>query len=101
MEICFVRGLYFCSFANSIAPLNTEDGPNGLECYADADFAGVWCKEDADQVGSVLSRTGYIIKFVNSPIVWVSKMQTEIALSTTEAENICLSQSKIHLIFLT
>ena len=40
----------------------TPNGSNGLECYADAYLAGAWCREDADQVGSVLSRTGYIIK---------------------------------------
>ena len=40
-----------------------------------------------------MSRTGYIIKFANCPIVWVSKIQTEIYLSTTEAEYISLSQS--------
>ena len=28
----------------------TPYGSNGLECYADADFAGSWCREDADQV---------------------------------------------------
>ena len=44
------------------------------------DFSGAWRKEDAYQVGSILSRTGYIIKFANFPIVWVSKMQIEIAL---------------------
>ena len=76
----------------------TPDGSNKLECYADADFAGAWCKEDADEVGSVLSRTGYLIKFANCPIVWVSKMQTEVALSTTEAEYISLSQSMRDLI---
>ena len=54
----------------------TPNGPNGIECYADADFSGEWCREDADQVGSVLLRTGYIIKFANFPIVWVSKMKT-------------------------
>ena len=62
------------------------------------DFSGAWCREDADQVKSVLSRTGYIIKFANCPIVWVSKMQIEIALSTTEAEYISLSQSMRDLI---
>ena len=71
----------------------TPNGSNGLECYYGAYFSGAWCREDSDQVGSVLSRNGYIIKFANFPIVWVSKTQTEIALSTTEAEYISLSQS--------
>ena len=74
------------------------DGPNGLEYYADADFPGAWCREDADQVGLVLSRTGYIIKFANCPTVWVSKIKTEIDLLTTEAEYISLSQSMRYLI---
>ena len=47
---------------------------------------------------SVLSRTVYIITFANFPIVWVSKMQTEIALLTTKDEYISLSQSMIYLI---
>ena len=55
-------------------------------------FSGAWCKEDADQVGSVLSRTRYINKFANCPIVWLSKMHIEIALSTNKAEYISLSQ---------
>ena len=52
------------------------DGSNGIECYADVDFSGGWCIEDADQAVLVFSRTGYMIKFANGPIVWVSKMQT-------------------------
>ena len=56
-------------------------------------FSGAWCRDYAYQVGSVLPRTGYIIKFANCPIVWVSKMQTEISLSTTGAEYISLIQS--------
>ena len=51
---------------------------------------GVLLKHKAS---SVLSRTGYVITFSGCPIVWVSKMQTEISLSTTEAEYISLSQS--------
>ena len=43
----------------------TPDESNWLEFYADVDFSGAWCREDADQVGSDLSRTGYIIKFAN------------------------------------
>jgi hypothetical protein len=42
---------------------------------------------------NVLSRTGYIITFCGCPIHWVSKLQTEIALSTTESEYIALSMA--------
>ena len=40
-----------------------------------------------------MSRTGYVIKYANCNIIWCSKLQTEIALSTTESEYITLSQS--------
>ena len=40
----------------------------------------------------VLSRTGYVIMYAGCPLTWCSKLQTEIALSTTEAEYIALSQ---------
>ena len=65
-----------------------------------ADFSGAWCREDADQVGSFLSRPGYIIKFTYFPIVWVSKMQKVIALSTTETEYIRMNQRMIYFISL-
>ena len=45
-----------------------------------------------------MSRAGYIIKIANFRTVWVSKMQTEIALSTTKAEYISLIQSMKYLI---
>ncbi len=44
------------------------------------------------------SRTGYVITFASCPVLWCSKLQTEIALSTTEAEYIALSQSTRDLI---
>eukprot|EP00984_Skeletonema_dohrnii_P032799 scaffold27521_cov99-Skeletonema_dohrnii-CCMP3373.AAC.2 len=68
------------------------DKKKGLECYVDADFAGGWQHADAESAESVMSRTGYIM-YAGCPIHWVSKLQTEIALSTAEAEYIALSQA--------
>ena len=65
----------------------------GLECFVDADFAGGWSTNESDDPASVYSRTGYIIKYRNCPILWASKLQSEISLSTEEAEYIALSQS--------
>ena len=45
-----------------------------------------------------MSRTGFVIKYMNCPIYWTSKLQTEIALSTTEAEHIALSHSMCEVI---
>lgn len=67
------------------------DKINTLECYVDADFAGNYSKETSQDPDSVKSRTGCIIRFAGCPITWFSCMQTEIALSTTEAEYIALS----------
>ena len=67
------------------------DLSKGLECYVDADFAGGWKDGDHDAPESVLSRTGYVIMYAGCPITWGSRMQTEIALSTTESEYIALS----------
>lgn len=65
----------------------------GLECFVDADFAGGWNQSDAEDASTVLSRTGFVIMYSDCPVAWCSKLQTEIALSTTEAEYIALSQS--------
>ena len=67
------------------------DISRGLECFVDADFAGGWKDGNHDEPASVLSRTGYVIMYAGCPITWGSKMQTEIALSTTESEYIALS----------
>ena len=65
----------------------------GIEVFADADFTGTWSSNNSHEHTSALLRTSYVIKVANCPILWVSKMQTEVALSTTEAEYIALSQS--------
>ena len=64
-----------------------------LECFVDADFAGSWSLADSSNPENVMSRTGYTIRYAGCPIGWCSKLQTEIALSTAEAEYIALSQS--------
>ena len=69
-----------------------------IECYVDADFAGAYNKEDNKDPCSVRSRTGFVIKYAGCPITWASKLQTEIALSTTEAEYIALSQAMRYII---
>eukprot|EP00956_Cyclotella_meneghiniana_P002311 scaffold2611_cov43-Cyclotella_meneghiniana.AAC.4 len=69
------------------------DPKNGLECYVDADFAGGWSLEDSDDADNVMSRTGYVLFYAGCPIYWVSKLQTEIALSTAELEYIALSSA--------
>jgi hypothetical protein len=76
------------------------DKTKGLEWYIDADFAGGWSQADDDNVENVLSPTSYVLMYANCPILWVSHLQMEIALSTAEAEYITLSQSLCDVIYL-
>jgi hypothetical protein len=69
------------------------DKSKGLEVYADTDFAGGWSAADSENADNVLSRTGFVICYANCPIIWCSKLQTEIALSTAEAEYIAMSHA--------
>ncbi len=64
----------------------------------DSDFAGMFAVENSQDPVSVKSRTGYVILYCGSPLLWVSKQQTQIALSTMEAEYVALSQSMRDLI---
>ena len=64
-----------------------------LDCYVDADFAGLWQREDEQDPVCVKSRTGFVITLGGCPLVWVSRLQKEIALSTAEAEYIAMSQA--------
>ena len=86
--------------------LNTKDegivfNPSNrsyVDFYLDADFAGMYKREDPDGPISVKSRTGYVLMFAGSPLFWCTKLQSEIALSTTEVEYIALSQSMLDFI---
>ena len=69
------------------------DKTKSIDTYVDASFAGEWNTSWSDEPSSVMSRTGYVILYANCPIIWSSKLQTEIALSTTESEYITFSQS--------
>ena len=55
-----------------------------------ADFTGGQNQEERKDPGLVLSIMGNIIKYENLQIIWVSRLQTKIALITLEAEYIAL-----------
>ena len=69
------------------------DPTKGLECHVDADFAGGWASGEHSNPEALLSRTGFVISYAGCPIYWCSKLQTEICLSTTEAEYVALSMA--------
>jgi hypothetical protein len=65
---------------------------HSFDCWVDADFVGNWDRINADvDPSTAKSRTGYIINYGGCPIAWALKLQTDIALSTTEAECTVLS----------
>ena len=61
-----------------------------LDCYVDADFAGLWKVENESDPVCVKSRTGYVLLLGGCQLTSASRLQTEIALSTVEAEYIAL-----------
>ena len=48
-----------------------------VDCYVDADFAGLHGREPQDLSASTCSHTGYIMFFCACPLIWKSQLQTE------------------------
>jgi hypothetical protein len=71
--------------------LVTSDHVFNTDVYVDAYFAGGWGYEDPNDPACVKSRTGFIIEVMGCPIQWMSKLQSNIATSTMEAEYTALS----------
>ena len=67
--------------------------PQSYDLWCDVDFSGNWSPETAHiDTSTAKSRTGFIITFAGCPIALTSKLQTEVALSTSEAKFIPLSE---------
>ena len=67
---------------------------HSFECYVDADFQGGWNIETATEDSTTAkSKTASIVMYAGCPIVWASKMQTDVALSTTESKYSALSEA--------
>ena len=62
-----------------------------VDCYVDADFCGLWGSEDPEDPVVAKSRTGYLLTLAGCPLLWVSKLQTEVSVSTMMAEYVALS----------
>jgi len=70
----------------------TPDPTKGFECYCDSDFSGLWNKEftPVDPSTAKTRTSGWIIFYAGCPI---SKLQFQVALSTTKAEYITMSHA--------
>ena len=62
-----------------------------INCYVDADFCRLWGSEDPEDPVVAKSRTGCILTLAGCPLMWVSKLQTEVSVSTMMAEYVALS----------
>ena len=86
-----VRYLHGTADSGIIVP--TFTGDLLLKCYVDADFAGLYKIDSSEDSSSARSRTGFIIFLGPCPLIWKSYLQTEVSLSTLEAEYSALSAS--------
>jgi hypothetical protein len=64
-----------------------------MDCYVDSDFMGLYGKELRTDPINVKSRTGFVITVNGCPLVWSSKLQEAIAMSTMMAEYYALSSA--------
>lgn len=58
---------------------------NGIKAFSDSDYAG--------DKSSRRSTSGMVIKFSNGPVIWKSKIQKCVAMSSMEAEYVAASET--------
>jgi hypothetical protein len=77
------------------------DSKKSFECHCDVDFSGNWNKEFTPiDLITAKSRSGWIIFYAGCPISWASKHLSQVALSTTKAEYIPMSQALCYVILI-
>ena len=64
-----------------------------IDCYVDADVAGLYPLEEITDPTCVKSRAGWVVCICNCPVMWASKLMPELCLSTMEAEYCALSRA--------
>ena len=69
-----------------------------VDCYAGVDFAGLWVNENPQYPICARIITGFVVTFANFPLLWVSKLQTYIYLSTLHSEYVAFYHSVIALL---
>ena len=77
---------YLKKTANKGMIIKPNNRKLNLDLYVDADFCGLFGREDPRDPNSVRSRTGYIVILCGWPIIWKSQLQSYIAQSTCESE---------------
>ena len=64
-----------------------------VDFYANVDFDGLWGHENPQDPICARIRTGFVVTFSNFPLLWVSKLQTDTALSALYSEYVAISHS--------
>ena len=82
------------NYGITFTPTNTLN----IDCFVDADFAGLYNFEEAQDPTSVKSRSGYLFSIGGCVISWRTKLQSEIAMSTMESEYVAMSMAMKDLI---
>jgi hypothetical protein len=89
--------LYLVRYLKKTRDLELKFKPDlkkGFKCYCDVDFSGIWNRELAPvDPSTAKSQSEWIIFYIGCLVSWASKLQSQIALSTTEAKNIAMSQA--------
>jgi hypothetical protein len=80
--------LYLVCYLKKMRNLGLKFKPDpkkGFGCYCDADFSGNWNRKFAPMDPSTAKlQSQCIIFYAGCPISWASKLQSQIALSTTD-----------------
>ena len=80
-------GLYLKGTRDKGLILTPNDNLLKIEAYPDADFGGLFGHEQPSDPACVKSRTGFVIRVADCPVMWKSQLQSsKTALSTMEAE---------------
>ena len=80
IAVCHI--LCYLQITKTVGLILKPDNNQRVDCYVDADFAGLFAVENNQDPISVKSCTQYVILYKGSPLLWVSKLQAQIALST-------------------
>jgi hypothetical protein len=70
----------------------TPDKSQSFDLFVDASFSGNWDPKDAEwDPDTARSRAGYFVMYAGCPVIWASKLLSEVAMSTTESEYLAIS----------
>jgi hypothetical protein len=75
-------------------PMNTKTFK--MDAYVDSDFLGIYGKEKRSDPDNIKSHTGYVICLNDCPIVWSSKLQELIMMSTMMTRVLCSLDCMMH-----